>query len=56
MLLADFINEAWAGIMIASKEIPVGPAKAWSEVVEEERRKAFAKLCLQIPAARPKDQ
>lgn len=54
--LKDLVDEAWGGLLSGSEKIPMGMAKWRSQVVEAERRKAFADECLRSPATSLKNR
>ena len=44
MPLAQFTDEAFAGLKAGKEEIPVGLASVWYETFEPQRQEAFRKL------------
>lgn len=44
MPLAQFIDEAFAGLVAGKEEIPVGLTTAWYETFEPQRQEAFRRV------------
>ena len=44
MPLAQFTDEAWAGLLTGEEEVVVGMSKQWYDAIEPARRKYFQQM------------